>query len=97
MIIIIIQKHIMFKKIKKRNNQIVEFDVDKISNAICKAGEVTGEFGKKEAKQLTIKVVNLAQNTIKEEIPTVEQIQDIVEEILLSSPYRQKRFQKYRH
>ena len=36
---------------------------------------------------MTLRVLNLAQQTING-IPTVEQIQDIVEEILLTSPYR---------
>ena len=78
----------MFEKIKKRDNRLVKFDSKKIVNAIAKAGEATGEFDKKIAEKLTLKVLNLAQQTISNKIPSVEEIQDIVEEILLSSPYK---------
>ncbi|TET63663.1 MAG: ribonucleoside triphosphate reductase [Candidatus Stahlbacteria bacterium] len=78
----------MFEKIKKRNGMIVKFDADKITKAIVEAGIATSEFDKKIAQNLTLKVLSLAQQVITHKIPTVEQIQDIVEEILLSSPYR---------
>lgn len=78
----------MFEKIKKRDDRVVKFDAQKITNAIGKAGGATGEFDKKIAQKLTLKVLNLAQQAITHEIPTVEAIQDVVEEILLSSPYR---------
>ena len=78
----------MFDSIRKRDGRIVAFEAVKITNAIAKAGEATGEFTRDVAQKLMIKVVNMAQTVIKEEIPSVEQIQDIVEEVLLDSPYR---------
>jgi ribonucleoside-triphosphate reductase len=78
----------MFESIRKRDGRIVPFEAEKITNAIAKAGEATGEFTRDVAQKLMIKVVNMAQTVIKEEIPSVEQIQDIVEEVLLDSPYR---------
>jgi hypothetical protein len=33
----------MFEQIKKRDGRVAEFDSSKITNAICKAGEITGE------------------------------------------------------
>ncbi len=78
----------MFQQIKKRDGRIVKFDAERITNAITKAGEATGEFGREEAKRFTIKVLNIAHQIIKDQIPTVEQIQDIVEEVLISSPYK---------
>lgn len=78
----------MFKEIKKRDDRIVKFDAQKITNAIAKAGAATGEFDHKIARQLMLKVLSLAEQVIPGEIPTVEEIQDIVEEVLLSSPYR---------
>lgn len=78
----------MFKKIKKRDGRIVKFDAQKITDAIAKAGEATNEFDTEFAQKLTLKVLNLAQQAITHKIPTVEGIQDAVEEILLSSPYR---------
>ncbi|RKY38904.1 MAG: ribonucleoside triphosphate reductase [Candidatus Omnitrophota bacterium] len=78
----------MFKRIRKRDGRIVKFDAQKITEAIKKAGLATGEFGREEAEKLTVKVLNLAQSIVGDRTPTVEQIQDIVEEVLLSSPYR---------
>jgi ribonucleoside-triphosphate reductase len=78
----------MFKRIRKRDGRIVKFDSEKITNAIAKAGAATGEFDLNVAKKLTLKVINLALQTIKNKIPTVEEIQDIVEEVLLSSPFK---------
>ncbi len=78
----------MFKKIKKRDGRIAKFDAQKITDAIAKAGAATNEFDTEIAEKLTLKVLNLAQQAIPHKIPTVEGIQDTVEEILLSSPYR---------
>jgi len=78
----------MFTEIEKRDGTIESFEAEKITNAIAKAGKATGEFDEKVVKKLTIKVLNLATQVIGEEPPTVEEIQDIVEEVLLSSPYR---------
>lgn len=79
---------IMFYKIKKRDGRIVKFNPEKITKAIAKAGEATGEFKEAKARKLTLKVLDLAQQAITRKIPTVEEIQDIVEEVLLSSSYR---------
>ncbi len=76
-----------FSQIIKRNGQIAAFDSRKIERAIEKAGKATGEFSAKEAKKLTLKALSLAYTTLKN-IPTVEEIQDIVEETLLSSIYK---------
>jgi len=78
----------VFKKIEKRDGRIKKFEAEKITNAIAKAGAATGEFDYEIAQKLTLKVLNLAQQAIPRDIPTVEEIQDVVEEILLSSPYR---------
>ena len=78
----------MFKKIRKRDGRVVRFDSKKIADALAKAGAATGEFDHKIARALTLKVLNLAQQAIPHRIPTVEGIQDVVEEVLLSSPYR---------
>jgi ribonucleoside-triphosphate reductase len=78
----------MFKRIRKRDNRIVKFDAQKITDAIAKAGKATGEFNGKIARMMTLKVLSLAEQLIPRKTPTVEEIQDIVEEVLLSSPYR---------
>jgi len=78
----------MFKKVKKRDGRLVKFDAKKITTAIAKAGAATGEFDAEAAKKLCVKVILLAKNLIGNKVPTVEQIQDLVEEVLLSSPYK---------
>jgi len=78
----------MHSKIKKRDGRLVKFNAEKITNAIAKAGAATGDFDSTVSKMLTIKVLSLAEKVFDNRIITVEEIQDIVEEILLSSPYR---------
>lgn len=77
----------LFEKIRKRDNRVVDFDPSKITNAIKKAGEATGEFSEKEAKKLTLRVLSLAHEMRLGAEPYVEDIQDIVERVLLDSPY----------
>ncbi|MDI6687057.1 MAG: ribonucleoside triphosphate reductase [Desulfobacterales bacterium] len=77
----------MFEKIKKRDKRIVKFDSSKITAAIAKAGNATEEFGEKEAKKLTLRVLTLAHELNLEPAPEVEEIQDIVERVLLDSPF----------
>ncbi|MBN1470770.1 MAG: ribonucleoside triphosphate reductase [Syntrophaceae bacterium] len=75
-------------KIKKRDGRLVKFNAEKITNAIAKAGIATGEFDIKEARKLTIKVLNLAEKLFDSKILSVEEIQDVVEEVLLNSTFR---------
>ena len=77
----------MFDKIKKRDDRIVEFDSSKITAAIAKAGKATGEFEEREARKLTLRVLTLAHEMRLGAMPGVEDIQDIVERVLLDSPY----------
>lgn len=78
----------MYKKIRKRDGKIVDFDQEKIAHAIGKAGKATGEFDDDKAIKLANKVIELAHEKIHRKIPTVEEIQDVVEEVLLASKYR---------
>ncbi|MBW1962797.1 MAG: ribonucleoside triphosphate reductase [Deltaproteobacteria bacterium] len=76
-----------FEQIKKRDGRIVEFDSSKITAAIAKAGKATGEFGEREARKLTMRVLTMAHELRLGSVPEVEEIQDIVERVLLDSPY----------
>lgn len=78
----------MFQQIRKRNLSVVNLDASKITKAILKAGQATGEFNEEIAHRLTVRVLSLAEQMITQKIPTVEQIQDIVEEVLLASVYK---------
>jgi len=77
----------MFEKIKKRDGRVADFESSKISDAIAKAGLATGEFDEREAKKLTLKVMTLARDLRLGACPDVEEIQDIVERVLLDSPF----------
>ncbi len=74
-------------KIVKRNGKEEDFNSGKITVAIQKAGEITGEFGQEMAKKLTVRVLNITQQMIVDRLPLVEEIQDVVEQVLLNSPY----------
>jgi len=76
-----------FEQIVKRDGTRASFDTQKITQAILAAGEATGEFGAEMARNLTSLVINLAQKTLGEKTPSVEEIQDMVERVLLQSPY----------
>lgn len=78
----------MYNYIKKRDGRKVKFNDRKIMSAIERAGLETGEFAEAEADKLTKKVLARAEKELTEKVPGVEQIQDIVEEVLLSSRYK---------
>jgi ribonucleoside-triphosphate reductase len=78
----------MRNKIRKRDGRLVTFDAAKITGAIAKAGAATGEFDDKVSRKLTIRVLNLAEKLFDDKITDVESIQDIVEEVLLTSSYQ---------
>jgi len=77
----------VFENIKKRDGRVVPFDSSKITAAIAKAGRATGEFEDREAKKLTLRVLTLAHELRLGPLPEVEEIQDIVERVLLDSPF----------
>ncbi|WP_022666488.1 ribonucleoside triphosphate reductase [Desulfospira joergensenii] len=77
----------MFEQIKKRDGRVAEFDSSKITNALEKAGEASGEFNGREAKRLTLRVLTLTRDLQLGPVPEVEEIQDIVERVLLDSPF----------
>lgn len=76
------------KVITKRNGKVVEFEVEKITQAIRKAGEQTGEFNIKEARRLSKNVLKKIEQQGDYENLTVESVQDLVELVLLESKYK---------
>ena len=78
----------MYNYIKKRDGRKVKFNDRKIMSAIERAGLETGEFAEAEADKLAKKVLARAEKELTEKVPGVEQVQDIVEEVLLSSRYK---------
>jgi len=92
----------MFSSVKKRDGRVVDFDQDKITIAIYKAAKAVGGSDRKTAKKLSNQVVKILDEKFKNhEVPTVEEIQDAVEKVLIENGhaktakayilYRQKR------
>ena len=77
-----------FSQVQKRDGRIVDFEQEKITNAIHKALTATTKKDGKEARALSAKVVELMNRRYrKDEIPKIEEIQDIVEEVLIMDGY----------
>ncbi len=70
----------------KRDGQAVAFAAEKIQSAIARAGRATGEYDDAEAGLLTAQVVKvLAHRFGAERTPGIEDIQDVVEQTLISA------------
>jgi len=77
-----------FSRIKKRDGRIVDFDQEKITDAIFKALTATNKGGRRVAERLSDKAVVLLNKRFKKDhIPAVEEIQDLVEEVLILGGY----------
>lgn len=101
---------ILLDKVQKRNGSVVNFDIDRIVNAIHKAMQATEEGTQKNAKAIGDQVIadlNHIRKRHKTFIPTVEGIQDAVERALILSKhvktakayilYREKRAEERRY
>lgn len=76
----------MFTEIRKRDGRIVPFDAEKITDAIFKAAKAVGGENRKIAENLTNQVVKeLAKLGYNGVIPTVEEVQDVVEKVLIEN------------
>ena len=90
----------LVSKIRKRDGRIVNFESSKISNAIYKALVATGKPDYPLAERLATKVVQkMVQHSEKTGIPSVEDVQDMVESILIEESLSEtaKSYILYRH
>lgn len=78
----------VFDTIVKRDGSREAFDANRIVQAIAQAGHATAEFDIAEAERLTRRVLVIAASTGLPHAPTVEEMQDLVEEVLIASPHR---------
>src|SRR5690606_30600368 len=76
----------MVEKIKKRDGRIVRFNPEKISEAVVKAFIALNKDSKK-ADEVTSEALRGIDKRFKNEIPTVEDIQDEVERSLIRLNY----------
>ncbi len=76
----------MITKIVKRDGREVPFNIEKIANAIFKAAQAVGGRDYSIALDLACQVANELEKEIGENgKPTVEQIQDMVEKVLVTN------------
>lgn len=74
-------------KIIKRDGRIVDFDITKIENAIVKAMMSLGEGDVRDARKLA-KITELElTEKFENKLPSVEDIQDIVEKVLMKNGF----------
>ena len=81
------EENIGIDNVAKRDGTLAPFDSTKIYNAINKAGSTTKEFGEEESWLLTAQVLKVLKHKFESELPSIEQIQDIVEQVLISANY----------
>ena len=73
------------RKIIKRDGRTVDFDINKIATAIYKAAEVLGGNNAEMAMNLAEEVEKYLVEVCHNEKPTVEEIQDAVEKVLIEN------------
>jgi len=69
-------------EIKKRDGNVVKFEESKIANAIFEAARSVGGKDMEEAKSVANNVVKELEKQVQG-IPTVEQLQDLIERVLI--------------
>lgn len=69
--------------VQKRDGREVDFDEQKITDAIFKAAQAVGGANKALAMELTVLVLRTLQSNIDKTHYTVEEIQDTVEKVLI--------------
>lgn len=77
-------------QVVKRDFTTTSFDLDKVANAVLKAMNAVGKGGEEEAKMISDKVNQSLLSLLElddEFVPTIEQIQDIVEQQLMESHF----------
>jgi len=78
----------MASSVRKRDGRLAEFDRGRITNAIRKAFEAVDRNNVNKSKELSDQVVDVIEKRFgKEGVPTVEEIQDIVEETLIKTKF----------
>lgn len=89
----------MIAQIIKRDGRQSAFELDKITNAIFQAAQASGGHDYQMAETLARQVEQNLEQALSGEIPTVEQIQDEVERVLVETGHARtaKRYILYRN
>lgn len=75
----------MITTITKRDGRTVPFNLEKVSTAIFRAAQAAGGNNHDEALELSYKVCEYIENELGVTTPTVEQVQDSVEKVLIEN------------
>ncbi len=75
----------MPEKIIKRDGRVVSFDQERIINAIFKAAKAVGGADRRTAGMLSQEVVAVLNEKYHDTLPSVEDVQDLVEKILIEN------------
>lgn len=88
----------VFSAVKKRDGKIADFDPNRIRNAVHRAFLAVELGDGEKAESITSEVVRLLKEKFKEKIPSVEDVQDIVVEVLKKKGYEKvaQAYQDYR-
>ena len=70
-------------KIRKRDGRTVDFDQEKITKAVWAAAQAVGGRDRSLAERLSDQVVAILEQRFPAKTPTVENVQDIVEKVLI--------------
>jgi ribonucleoside-triphosphate reductase len=74
------------KYVRKRDGRLEPFDQERIANAVWKAAKAVGGKDREQAKKISDQVVAELKRRFGEDgVPTVEEIQDIVEKMLIEN------------
>jgi len=76
---------VSFKKARKRDGRIVDFNQEKITEAIWKAAQAVGGTDRETAEKLSDEVTKEIEKGYKNRIPSVEDIQDTIEKALIEN------------
>ncbi len=79
----------MVKQVYKRNGDKQNFDANKIAEAIFKAAKACGGEDETRANELADEVVAIINEKYDGKIPTVEDIQNVVEKVLIENRHAQ--------
>ena len=75
----------MLTQVRKRDGKIEKFERQKIANAIYKAALACDGHDREQAEKLAEEVEKVAEGKFGSRMPTVEEIQDIVEKVLIEN------------
>lgn len=73
----------MIIHIMKRDGRKVPFNIEKIANAIFRAAQSCGGTDFNTAMEVAVEVCKLYEKENQKKVPTVEEIQDLVEKVLI--------------